>query len=244
MSKIIDVSEWQSSIDWEKVKEAGVDYAIIRVGGRYGISGHIYDDEYSIYNCTQAIKNNIGIGLYFFTQAVNLFEAEEEAEFVLDFIKNNKIKISLPIYIDSEYLTKGRHNFLTKKERTDIIKAFCERIKKEGYKAGVYANLSWFEKQIEVKELNYSIWVAQYNESCDFKYSYDIWQYSSSGKIDGIKGYVDLNKFNKKEKDYPDKIKIMAVDVIRGKYGNGSQRVKALGEYYEEVQELVNELMK
>jgi len=244
MSKIIDISEFNGRINWAQVKKAGVDYAIIRAGGRYGISGQIYNDDNANYNCKEALTNGIGIGLYFFSQAVSTYEAEEEADFILKFIKKNNLKITLPLYFDSEYLNNGRHNNLTKEERTIIAESFCKKIKKAGYKAGVYASLSWFYNQLVVERLlKYSVWVAQYNETCDFKYKYDIWQFTNSGEIDGINGKVDFNKFGTAPKTYSDKIKIMAVDTMLGKYGNGTKRVEALGKYYEEVQSLVNELM-
>ena len=114
MSKIIDVSEFNGTINWEKVKKAGVDYAIIRAGGRYGVSGQIYDDDTAFYNCKEALNNGIGIGLYFFSQAVSISEAEEEADYLIQFIKKTNalsnyvveegIKVTLPLYIDSEYL--------------------------------------------------------------------------------------------------------------------------------------------
>ena len=255
MSKIIDVSEFNGTIDWEKVKKAGVDYAIIRAGGRYGVSGQIYDDDTAYYNCKEALNNGIGIGLYFFSQAVSIYEAEEEADYLIKFINKTNalsnyvaedgIKVTLPLYIDTEYLDSGRHNELTKEERTEVVKAFCKRIEEAGYKAGVYASLSWFYNQLKVEDLlSYSIWIAQYNDTCDFKYKYDIWQYTSSGRVSGIYGKVDLNKFGALPKTYSDEIKIMAVDTILGKYGNGTKRVEALGKYYEEVQSLVNELME
>lgn len=245
MSKIIDVSEFNGSIDWKKVKKAGVDYAIIRAGGRYGVSGHLYLDDTFSYNSTEALKNNIGIGLYFFTQAVSTYEAEQEADSMLKLIKKHNLKVTLPLYIDTELLHSGRHSELTRKERTEVVLAFCKKIEKAGYKAGVYASLSWFYNQLEVEKLlKYSIWVAQYNNTCDFKYKYDIWQYSSTGKVNGINGNVDLNKFGTIPKTYSDEIKIMAVDTMLGKYGNGTERVKALGKYYEEVQSLINELLE
>lgn len=245
MSKIIDVSEFNGTIDWEKVKKAGVDYAIIRAGGRYGVSGHIYEDDTAPYNSIEALNNGIGIGLYFFSQAVSTYEAEEEADYILKYIKKFNLSITLPIYFDTEYLKDGRHNELTKEERTEVAIAFCKIIEKAGYKAGVYASLSWFYNQLEVERLlKYSFWIAQYNDYCDFTYDYDIWQYTSSGKVDGINGNVDLNKFGALPKTYSDEIKIMAVDTILGKYGNGTERVEALGKYYEEVQSLVNVLME
>lgn len=254
MSKIIDVSEFNGIIDWKKVKKAGVDYAIIRAGGRYGVSGHIYDDDTAYYNCKKALENGIGIGLYFFTQAVSTYEAEEEADYIIQLIKKYKIigdyigeelRVTLPLYIDTEYLKDGRHNELTKEERTEIVLAFCKRIEEAGYKAGVYASLSWFYNQLKVEDLlHYSIWIAQYNDICDFKYKYDLWQYTSSGRVDGINGRVDLNKFGSIPKTYSDEIKIMAVDTMLGKYGNGTERAEALGKYYEEVQSLINELLE
>ena len=240
--KLIDVSEWQGIIDWPKVKSSGIDYAIIRAGGRYGVSGKLYTDTRFKANIKEALNNNIKIGVYFFTQAVNTREAVEEADYTLELIKG--YNITLPIYFDTEYLDEGRHNNISRGQRTEVVKAFCDRIKKAGYNAGVYGSTSWLNNQLIMSNISgVSVWVAQYYTTCEYRGSYDIWQYTSSGKVNGISGNCDLNILYKEyaeDNNYPDKIKALAVDVILGKYGNGDERVKKLGSNYTEVQSLVN----
>ena len=243
-SKLIDVSEFQSTIDWKKVKASGINYAIIRVGGRFGVSGKIYEDSKFSINIKNAINSGIKVGVYFFTQAVNTNEAIQEARYTLDKIKG--YTITLPVYIDTEWLDSGRHNNITRRQRTDVCKAFCEEIKKNGYNAGVYASTSWANNNLIMSELPYSIWIAQYYKECQYKGSYDIWQYSSSGSVSGISGNCDMNILYKiyEEKSYTNDIKVKAVDVLLGKYGNGEERVKKLGADYKEVQSLVNLLLE
>ena len=245
--KLVDVSEFNSTINWPLVKKSGIDYAIIRAGGRFAISGKIYKDKQATNNITECINNKINIGLYFFTQAVNETEAKEEAIWTMNLVKRWKKNITLPIYIDTEYIDEGRHNKITRAQRTKVVNAFCNEIEKAGYKSGVYASTSWLENNLIMGDIgNYSVWVADYRGKCYYKGKYDIWQYTSNGQINGI-GKCDLNilykDFSEKEKEYKDDIKIKAVDVILGKYGNGADRVKALGKDYKEVQSLVNELI-
>lgn len=240
---LIDVSEWNGKIDWKKVKESGINYAILRIGGRYGKSGFLYSDDRFLENIKACNELNIKVGVYFFTQAIYLEEAEDEAEWTLEQVKD--YKIDLPIYIDSEYLEDGRHNDLDAEERTYIIEAFCKRIKAGGYKPGLYASLNWLQTEIDYSYLkNISLWIAQYNYECECPYPYDIWQYTSSGDVDGVKGDCDKNLiYNIPEDDIiSDDIKVKAVDVLLGKYGNGEERKRKLGNDYDKVQKLVNEL--
>ena len=247
-SKCIDVSEYQGFINWGKVKKSGIDYAIIRVGGRYAISGEIFSDDSALDNISNALANNIKIGIYFFTEAINEAEAVEEAQWTLNKIKKYRDKISLPIYIDTEYYPAGRHNNLTKTQRTNVIKAFCKTIQSAGYMAGLYASISWLYEKLDMSLLSgYSVWVAQYYTECEYKGYYDIWQYSSVGTVDGINGNVDMNYLYRdfqKEVEYSDDIKVKAVDVILGKYGNNAERVEKLGKDYGKTQDLVNEIAR
>lgn len=243
-SKLIDVSEFQSNINWTKVKASGINYAIIRVGGRFGVSGKIYEDSKFSTNIKNAIASGIQVGVYFFTQAVNIKEAIEEAHFTINKIRG--YSVTLPLYIDTEWLDSGRHNNITRRQRTDVCRAFCEEVKKAGYTPGVYASTSWANNNLYMSDLPYSIWIAQYYKECQYKGSYDIWQYSSTGSVPGISGNCDMNILYKifEEKTYTDNIKVKAVDVLLGKYGNGEERVKKLGADYKEVQSLVNYLLE
>lgn len=189
----IDVSKWNKEIDWKKVKEAGVDFAIIRCGYRGSSTGALVEDPYFKKNIEGATKAGIKVGIYFFTQATNRVEAVEEASMVLTLCKG--YEIAFPIFIDTEGAGgKGRADELSKETRTEVCKAFCETIENSGFNAGVYASKSWFNNNVDVSQLeNYYIWLAQYRGTPTYDRSYDMWQYTSSGSVDGIEGRVDLN---------------------------------------------------
>ena len=188
----IDVSEFNGDIDWTKVKKAGVKYAFIRVGGRYGATGNIYTDYRASQNLKGASKAGIKIGVYFFTQAITEKEAVEEAEFTIKAIKN--YKMSMPVVIDTESLSGSRHDRISREQRTKVVAAFCERVKKAGYTPMIYSGIFWCRDKLNMSDLTqYPLWVPQYYKECQYKGDYVCWQYTSTGKIDGIKGYTDLN---------------------------------------------------
>lgn len=190
----IDVSSNQEVIDWEKVKAAGVDYAIMRAGYRTYGSGIIKTDECCYWNLKEAKKAGVKTGVYFFSQAVNKREAEEEAQFVLDMI--GTFKLDLPVYYDTEEITydTARTDDLTGKQLTDNAVAFCEYIKKAGYEPGIYANQMWLCNQLDLLRLeDYGIWLAKYAEELNYPYEIEAWQYSSEGHVDGIGPAVDLD---------------------------------------------------
>lgn len=192
--KGIDVSKYQGEIDWDKVKADGVEFAIIRIAYRGYGSGEIVTDEQAVANIKNATKAGVKVGVYFFSQAINEKEAEEEAEYVIDII--DKYKIEYPIVFDMEEINgdTARTDKLTKEEKTDIAIAFCERVKEEKYTPMVYANIKWFAGYYDMKRLEaYDKWFAYYDDTLYFPYKIKMWQYTDSGKIDGIEGNVDLN---------------------------------------------------
>lgn len=192
--KGIDVSRYQDKIDWEKVAEDEVDYAFIRLGIRGYTEGEILEDETFQRNIKGALKNDIDVGVYFFTQAMSEEEAEEEAEFVIDSI--TPYKVTYPVVIDVEAVTStnARGNDLTSEERTKYCIAFCEKIKEAGYTPMIYGNLKTFMLLLNIEELEeYDKWFAYYDEAYYFPYDFKIWQYTNKGKVAGIKGDVDLN---------------------------------------------------
>ena len=196
-----DFSKHQGTIDWASVKQSGVEFVILRAAVRgYGSSGNLVTDSQIAANIKGALSQNIDVGIYVFSQAVTTEEAVEEAERALDIIKGYDIK--LPIYFDSEYSgapnRTGRADGLTKSERTALAEAFCETVGKAGYKAGVYASKSFFYDNLDYAALQsrgYEIWLAHYISSVtDFKYPYNIWQYTSKGSIGGVQSeYADLD---------------------------------------------------
>lgn len=189
----IDVSRYNKEIDWEKVADDGIEYAIIRCGYRGSSSGSLVLDSYFKDNCLGAIKAGIPIGVYFFSQAVNETEAIEEASMVIEECK--LYKIDLPVFIDSESAGgRGRADNLSKDDRTAVTKAFCETITNSGYEAGVYASRNWWNKRLDADKLTaYHAWLAEYTDEPEYDGYYDYWQYTSKGTVKGIETRVDLN---------------------------------------------------
>jgi len=187
----IDVSKWNGTIDWNAVKNSGVNYVIIRCGYRGSSAGSLIKDPKFEQNIKGATSAGIKVGIYFFSQAVNKNEAVEEASMVLELIKG--YKISYPVFLDVE-ASGGRADNISKETRTEVIKTFCETIQNSGYTAGVYANKSWLTNKIDTSQLSkYKIWLAQYAASPTYTGRYDLWQYKSTGRVSGISGDVDLN---------------------------------------------------
>ena len=204
----IDVSKHNGSIDWEQVKKSGIQFAIIRAGNRgYGEAGNMVEDPYFVQNMNGAIANGIKVGVYYYSQAITVEEAIQEAEATLRMIQDNGFagKLSLPIVIDTE-ASGGRADSMTKEQRTTVVKAFCERIKQAGYTPMVYANKSWLKNNLIMSELEqYEVWVAHYvktddpiNNPTDYDGRFEIWQYTSEGSVPGISGNVDIDISYKK----------------------------------------------
>lgn len=188
--KGIDVSEFQGSIDWDKVKADGIEFAILKVG--FGMDITSQDDKYIERNIEECERLNIPYGVYLFSYANTVAKASSEAEHTLRLIAGHKMPMGVWYDIEDNN-TSGSVN---KETLTNIINTYCNTIKNAGYEVGIYANLNWLENKIEdsVQE-KWSVWVAQYNSECQYKKDYVIWQYSSSGKVDGISGNVDMNYF-------------------------------------------------
>ena len=190
----IDVSKYQPSVDWKKVKNAGINFVMIRCGYRGYGSGVLVEDPLYRSHITGAKAAGLRVGVYFFSQAVNEAEAVEEASMAVSLAK--KYGINMPIAIDSEYAAggSGRADRLSKSERTAVTKAFCDTVKSAGYTPMVYASKSWFSDHLNVSQLSgYRIWVAHYANQCGYKGTYHIWQNTDKGKVDGIPGHVDMN---------------------------------------------------
>lgn len=191
----IDVSSFQGNIDWKKVKADGVDFAMIRVGYRgYGSSGKILLDDNFHSNIQGAIDAGIQVGVYFFSQAITEEEAIEEANFVLEQIKD--YDITYPVAYDMELIPHdtARTDTLTGRQITDHTIAFCETIKKAGYKTCVYANRRFLVLKLDLSRLTaYDTWYAAYVSYPDYPYDFKMWQFTDTGSVDGIEGSVDIN---------------------------------------------------
>lgn len=189
----IDVSAHQGKIDWAAVAACGVEFAMIRVGYRGYTEGTTSLDELFYENVAGARANGIDVGVYFFSQSLDRDEAEEEAEIVLRAIDG--LDITYPIVYDWESITaEARTDGMDPKVLTGCARAFCRRIQREGYRAGVYFNQAFGYQQYNLIALEeYVLWLAQYAPAPDFRYGFQIWQYSSTGQVDGINCNVDLN---------------------------------------------------
>lgn len=191
----IDVSVFQGDIDWDAVKNDGIDFVMLRVGYRgYGQKGIMGKDDKFDSNYEGAKKAGLKVGAYFFSQATNESEAREEAAFVLDAVRD--CPLDYPIAYDWEFVDNGeaRTNGMTSEDITVCAKAFCEAIKSAGKVPVIYFNCEtgYFNYDLpQVKD--YDFWLAEYYDTPSFYYNYKMWQYSKTGSVDGISGDVDMN---------------------------------------------------
>ncbi len=190
----IDVSKWQGDIDWNKVKDAGIDYAIIRLGYRgTAPEGNCAMDPKFEDNIKGALAAGVDVGVYYFTQAITEKEAIEEANIVIESLRG--YDITFPVIYDTEYREGGRANDLSNRQRTACAKAFCETILAAGYTPMIYSSTNWSILDIDLEQLPYDLWYAYYGEGKNIYYPYKfaMWQYTDSGKVNGISTNVDLN---------------------------------------------------
>ena len=193
----IDVSKYQSGLDWNKIKKSGVSFVIIRIGYRgYGAAGNLVKDPMFEEHFTNARNAGLKVGVYFFTQAVNEAEAQEEAE-GCNWALNGRM-LDYPIFYDTEASTApggtGRADGLGVEDRTKCAIAFCERVKELGYKPGVYASTTWYRKRVNYNTLRsrYTIWNAHYGVSSS-PIGCDLWQGTEKARINGYSGELDAN---------------------------------------------------
>jgi GH25 family lysozyme M1 (1,4-beta-N-acetylmuramidase) len=192
--KGIDVSKYQGDIDWNAVREEGIEYAFIRLGLRGYESGKIVLDDFYDANMKGANEAGVRAGVYFFTQAVTVEEAQEEAAFVIEHLAG--YDVSCPVVFDVERISggKGRADQITREERTAITIAFCEAVRAAGYTPMIYGNVVCFTQLLDMPQLNaYEKWYAFYDDYMYMPYEVTCWQYTEKGRVDGIPNNVDLN---------------------------------------------------
>lgn len=194
----IDISCFNPIVDWNALREEGVEFVILRIGGRGWGSGRIYIDYRFREYYEKAYYAGIKLGVYFYSTAVNTAEAAEEAHFVLDTLAGAPLDV--PVYFDTEYSgnsPNGRADRLTRAERTDIINAFSAVIEQNGYEAGVYSGVYFIEHELDLAALDpQTLWIANYTKGAEMPnvdYKYALWQYTESGKIRGVSNSVDIN---------------------------------------------------
>lgn len=247
--KLIDVSSHQGKIDWKTVKKH-IDGVIIRCG--YGSDKTKQDDKQFKENIEACIANEIPFGIYIYSYAKSINAAKSEAAHVLRLLEPYKGKLSYPVYLDLEEAG-------TEKGAVERAIVFGDIIEKAGYWCGIYANQHWWRSYLKDDLDRFTKWVAKYSENkpTGISGTYDIWQYSSSGSVPGIKGRVDMNICYR---DFPSvicgnvtisqpkkSILEIAKEVIDGLWGNGAERkekLKEAGYDAKEVQNKVNELLK
>lgn len=197
----IDISEFQGEIDWQQVKEYGIEFVIIRVGYRaYGETGTLVLDAGFDNNMQGAIDAGLDVGVYFFSQAVSDEEAQEEAEYVLE--KIAPYKINGPVVFDTEEIKAGeaRTDGNSIEQYTNNCIVFCETIKEAGYEPMIYTNMEWMAFMLDLERLNaYSFWYTDYHDEPQCPYDYDIWQYTENGVVPGIESNVNMNLWFVKE---------------------------------------------
>lgn len=189
----IDVSKWNGSIDWDRVRNAGITYAIIRCGYRGSSTGALVEDPYFRENMQGALNAGLKVGVYFFTQATNEVEAVEEASMAIALCRD--YRVTYPVFIDTEGAGgNGRADGLDMETRTKVCQAFCQTVEDAGYTGGIYGSRNWFRTRLRMDALaDHVIWLAEYREKPVYAGNYHFWQYTSSGNVDGIEGRVDLD---------------------------------------------------
>ena len=190
----VDVSVYQGEIDWQAVAASGIDFAMIRVGYRGYAQGTLQLDDCFQANMEGALAAGLDVGVYFFSQATTVAEAEAEADFVLEAIRNYPIRY--PVAFDWEYITadQARTDGMDGQGITQCASAFCDLVEAAGYTPMVYFNQHMGYLVYQLDQLDaFPFWLAEYGSQPDFYYDFELWQYTHTGSVPGIQGNVDLN---------------------------------------------------
>lgn len=235
---VIDVSVNNGTVNWDDVAASGIKYAMIRAGYRgYGNEGTIKADNNFITNVNGAVAAGISVGVYFYSQAVTVEEAIAEADFTINAM--NGLEITLPVAFDFEYAEKWNHYTgrvydanLTKDQVTAMCNAFCDRVSTYGYRPMIYANSYSLNDLMNASQLKGSVWVAQYRSSCNYAGDYMMWQYSSTGSVNGISGNVDRSYMYVLDEQTPEEKNTTVIALSQSSVtldvGNGTQLVYAV----------------
>ena len=249
--KGIDVSEFQGSINWDKVKADGIKFAILKLANIYDYDTNYKDSKFDT-NYKEAKKRGIKIGAYIYNYCNTVDTLKKGLEWAIG--KLDGRKLDLPLYLDMEDKDiQGE----TKASLTEQCNEFAKYVESKGYRAGVYANVNWLKNELKPADFDkdISVWVAQYYKECQYTGKYDIWQYASNGKVSGISGNCDMNYLYNEDiikesgsTENTDKKSVdeLAQEVIDGKWGDGEDRKKRLeaaGYNYNAVQNRVNEML-
>lgn len=188
----IDVSEWQGEIDWERVRATGISFAMIRCGFRQTHGSDVIEDAVFKKNIERATAAGLRVGVYFFGTAKTKEEAIEEAEFTINLIKD--YNITYPVVYDIESFNTGRLQNVSYSTISDNVLAFTETVGSYGYETMVYSYHNALSYMLDTGKFEGKlIWLAHFADRTNYKGNYNMWQYTSTGRVDGIKGNVDLN---------------------------------------------------
>jgi GH25 family lysozyme M1 (1,4-beta-N-acetylmuramidase) len=190
----VNISKYEDYVDFVKLRKAGIQFVMLRVGARGYGSGQLTLDEYFQDNIKRATDAGLAVGVYFFSQAITPEEAIEEANMVIENVKD--YTVTYPVAFDMEYVTNdtARVEALSKEEKTNITKTFLETVKAAGYIPMIYGNKEWLIKRIDLSKLtDYDVWLSQPGDIPDYPYQFTIWQYTQDASLSGIAGLADLN---------------------------------------------------
>ena len=228
----IDVSKWQGEIDFKKVKEAGYEFVIIRAG--YGKSTK---DPYYEKNYTAAKAAGLKVGAYLYSYAGGTNDAKIEAQFCKSLINGKSFDFPFAYDVEDPKILKKSVG-----EINNIINTWMNEM--NGYNVSIYTSKSYAENW-GLPNTNYKVWIAQWSDSCTYKGNYYMWQKSSKGRVNGIIGNVDIDILYEEIQTEPEPdLFDLARRVIAGEFGNGEERKQKLGKYYNEVQKIVNQMIK
>lgn len=191
----IDVSSHQEKIHWQQVKDAGVEFVMIRLAYRGSIEGALMADEMAQEYYEGAKAAGLKVGGYIFTQSISVAEGMEDADLVLELTRD--WELDMPLVYDWEILDESyRNSKLDRQTLTDIMLAFCQRVESAGQEAMIYFNISNTKHNFYLDKLmDYGFWLANYTDTLDFPYRVDMWQYTCTGSVPGINGDVDINLY-------------------------------------------------
>lgn len=190
----IDISRHDKKVNWQKVRKAGFDFVILRAAWRGYESGILHEDENFKKNIQGAISAGFDVGVYVFSQAINEKEASEEADFVLDLIKD--YKITLPVVFDPENIgwEEARTDNVSAEQFTKNAIIFCKKIQNAGYEPMIYANLTWQMMRLDLEQLSeYKMWYADYSDIPQTPYHFNFWQHYSPKRVPGVQKKCDVN---------------------------------------------------
>lgn len=190
----VDISKTQDYVDFLELKRAGIEFVMLRLGQRGYSSGEITMDEYFMDNLKRASEAGLDVGVYFFSQAVTVEEAEEEAQFVIDTLSENKIQYPVVFSMDTIPNEVSRIDSLDKMERTNIALAFMDKIRENGYFPMIYGDKEWLIQKLSLGSMiGYDVWLAQEKDIPDYPYQFVMWQYTTHGSVAGIAGDANMN---------------------------------------------------